>query len=81
MMLLIGPTLLVFWFSGFPFWGLFTGLLGGADLGFGGISYVDLLILYGLWAGEKLSLEKAQPRYLRLERPISVSVVPFWSRH
>ena len=50
---------------------------GGLDLGVGGISYVELLILYELWAGERLSLEKAQPRYLRPGRPISVSAVPF----
>ena len=36
---------------------------GGLDLGVGGISYVELLILYELWAGERLSLEKATPRY------------------
>ena len=42
-----------------------------------GVSFVELLILYELWAGERLSLEKAQPRYLRLGRPISVSAVPF----
>ena len=36
-----------------------------------------MLILYELWAGERLSLEKACPRYLRPGRPISVSVVPF----
>ena len=47
------------------------------DLGVGGISYVELLILYELWAGERLSLEKAHPRYLRPGRPISVSAVPF----
>ena len=39
--------------------------------------YVELLILYELWAGERLSLEKAHPRYLRPGRPISVSAVPF----
>ena len=39
--------------------------------------YVELLILYVLWAGERLSLEKAHPRYLRPGRPISVSAVPF----
>ena len=50
---------------------------GGTDLGFGGVSYVELLILYELWAGERLSLEKAHPRYLRPGRPISVSAVPF----
>ena len=47
------------------------------DLGVGGVSYVELLILYELWAGERLSLEKAHPRYLRTGRPISVSAVPF----
>ena len=50
---------------------------GGSDLGVGGISYVELLILYELWAGERLSLEKATPRYLRQGRSISVSAVPF----
>ena len=62
-------------------WVAFLGTLhwpaGGADLGVGGISHVELLILYELWAGERLSLEKAQPRYLRLGRPISVSAVLF----
>ena len=37
---------------------------GCGDLGVGGISYLELLILYELWAGERLSLEKAHPRYL-----------------
>ena len=50
---------------------------GGPDLGVGGVSYVELLILYELWAGERLSLEKATPRYLRPGRSISVSAVPF----
>ena len=50
---------------------------GGLDLGVGGISYVELLSLYELWAGERLSLEKAHPRYVRPGRPISVSAVPF----
>ena len=62
-------------------WVAFLGTLhwpaGGADLGVGGISYVELLILYEPWAGERLSLEKAHPRYLRPGRPISVSAVPF----
>ena len=49
----------------------------GRILGSGGVSYVELLILYKLWAGERLSLEKAHPRYLRAGRPISVSAVPF----
>ena len=50
---------------------------GGLDLGIGGISFVELLILHELWAGERVSLEKAQPRCLRPSRPISVSAVPF----
>ena len=49
----------------------------GLDLGVGCISYVELLSLHELWAGERLSLEKAQPRYLRPGRPISVLAVPF----
>ena len=75
--LLIGPTLLVSWLSGSPFWVVFTGLLVVWDLGVGGVSCVELLILHELWAGERLPLEKAHPRYLRLGRPISVSAVPF----
>ena len=46
-------------------------------LGVGGVSFVELLILYDLWAGERLTLEKAHPRYLRPGRPIQVSAVPF----
>ena len=38
---------------------------------------MELLILYELWAGERLSWEKAHPRCLRPGRPISVSAVPF----
>ena len=47
--------------------------IGDLDLGVGGVSNVELLILYELWAGERLSLEKAHPRYLRPGRPLSVS--------
>ena len=47
------------------------------NLGVGGVSYVELLILYELWAGERLTLEKAHPGYLRPGRAISVSAVPF----
>ena len=39
--------------------------------------YVVLLILCELWAGERLSREKAHPRYLRSGRPISMSALPF----
>ena len=49
----------------------------GADLGPDGISHVELLILYELWAGERFQFEKAVPRCMRVDRPISVSAVPF----
>ena len=49
---------------------------GGTDLGVGGVSYVELLIFYEVWAGERLDLEKAVPRYRRAGRSISVSAVP-----
>ena len=45
---------------------------GGADLGVGGVSYVELLIFYVLLAGERLVLEKAVLRYRRAGRSISV---------
>ena len=38
---------------------------------------MEMLISYELWAGERLSLEKAHPRYIRPGRQISVSVVPY----
>ena len=68
------PGLLVKWVS---FLSSLHWPASGGDLGVGGISYVELLILYELWAGERLVLEKAHPRYLRPGRPISVSDVPF----
>ena len=68
------PGLLVKWVS---FLGTLHWPAGGADFGVGGISYVESLILYELWAGKRLVLEKAHPRYLRPGRPISVSAVPF----
>ena len=68
------PGLLVKWVS---FLGSLHWPVRGGDLGVGGISFVELLVLYELWAGERLVLEKAHPRYLRPGRPISVSAVPF----
>ena len=49
----------------------------GNGLGPGGISFVELLILYEHWAGERFQFEKAVPRCKRVDRPISVSAVPF----
>ena len=46
------------------------------DLGVGGVSFVELLILYERWAGERLVLEMSIPKPRRLHRPISVSAVP-----
>ena len=68
------PGLLV---KGFSFSGSLHWPACGLDLGVGGFSCVELLILYELWDGERLVLEKAHPRYLRPGRPISVSAVPF----
>ena len=67
------PGLLVKWVS---FLNSLHWPVGDLDLGVGGISYVELFILYELLAGERLFLEKAHPRYLRPGRPISVSAVP-----
>ena len=68
------PSLLVEWVS---FLASLRWPAGGSDLGVGGISYLELLILYEHWAGERLVLEKAHPRYLRPGRSISVSAVPY----
>ena len=50
---------------------------GAVDFGVGGVSFVEMLILYELWAGERLCLEGAIPKHRRVGRPISVSAVPF----
>ena len=59
------------------FLGTLHWLAGAVDLGVGGVSFVELLILYELWAGERLCLEGAIPKRRRVGRPISVSAVPF----
>ena len=43
-----------------------------ADLGPGGASFVELLILYERWAGERLRVEDSVPKYRRPGRPISL---------
>ena len=54
---------------------------GNLDLGVGGVSCVELLILYELWACERLSLEKSSPS-LSSARASNFSVgFSFWSRH
>ena len=44
-----------------------------ADLGSGGVSLIELLILYERWPGERRVREKSLPKLRRLDRPISVS--------
>ena len=46
------------------------------DLGVEGVSFVEFLILYERWAGERLVLEMSVPKMRRLNRPNSVSAVP-----
>ena len=46
------------------------------DVGVGGGSYLELLILYERWAGERLVIEGAVPHARRVVRAISVSAVP-----
>ena len=59
--------------SGVEFWILLGGFSVIQNMRRSSVAF--WLILYELWAGERLSLEKARPRYLRPGRPISV--VPF----
>ena len=49
---------------------------GIGDLGIGGVSNLELLILYEVWAGERLVPEVAVPVGRRRGRPILVSAVP-----
>ena len=49
---------------------------GAGDLGVGGISYLELIVLYEKLAGERLVIEGAVPFARRVGRPISVSAVP-----
>ena len=59
---LIGkPSLACWWLRSWGWWYILCGIA----------------LFYELWAGERLSLDKAQPWYLRPGRPISVSGVPF----
>ena len=53
------------WLCSVGMWAAFLGTLhwpsAGADLGAGGVSYVESLVLYELWVGERIVLEKALP--------------------
>ena len=72
-----GLILLVCWSSGSPFFILCIGLLLGAVLVWVVCLMWSCSFCMSLWAGERLELEKAVPRYRRPGRPISVSAVPF----
>ena len=65
--------------------GTFLGTLhwpaGSVDLGVCGISYVALLILYELWAGESLSLGKGSASVSSSCAPNFSVGCSFWSRH
>ena len=65
------------WSNGFLFLVLCTGLLMLVILGLVVFLMLSFLFYTNFWAGERLVLEKAHPRYLRPGRPISVSAVPF----
>ena len=55
--------------------------VGDLDLGVGGVCFVELLILYELWAGERLSLGEGQSS-LSSTRASNFSVgCSVWSRH
>ena len=65
-------------------WVAFLGTLhwpaGGSDLGVGGISYVELLILYELWAGEVVFGEGSSSLSSTGASNFSVGC-SIWSRH
>ena len=67
----VGPLLKFLLFLGSLHWPCDDG-----DLGIGGVSYLELLILYERWAGERLVVEGAVPIARRVGRPISLSAVP-----
>ena len=58
------------------FWSTLHWPAGAVEFGVGGVSFIEVLILYELWAGERLCLESAIPKRRRVGRPISVSAVP-----
>ena len=74
----LGHTLLACWLSGSLSWAPCIGRLIGQIFGVGGVSFVEMLILYELWAGERLVFRECVfLRYRRPGRPISVSAGPF----
>ena len=76
-MLEYGLILCLFLLRYWPFLGTLHWPAGAVEFGVGGVSFVEMLILYEQWAGERLLLEAAVPKSRRVGRPISVSAVPF----
>ena len=74
-------TLPVFWLNGLPSWELCIGLAGGFDLGVGGISDVELLVLYELWAGERFVFGKGSSSLSAARTPNFNVGCSVWSRH
>ena len=66
-------------------WVSFSGSLhwpaGGLDLGVGGVSYVELLILYELWAGERLSFGEGSSSLSAARTPNFSVGCSVWSWH
>ena len=54
---------------------------GAVDFGVGGVSFVEMLILYELWAGERLCLESATPQASEGWTSNFSVGCSFWSRH
>ena len=46
------------------------------DMGPGGISYIEMLILYERWAGERLRVEDSLPKHKRRGRKVVVTAAP-----
>ena len=66
-------------------WVAFLGSLhwpaASADLGVGSVSYVEILILYDFWPGERLVIEKAVPKVSEARAPNFSVGCAAWSRH
>ena len=48
------------------------------DLGLGGATFLEMLILYETWAGEELGIELTVPQNNRNRRPNFGVVADFW---
>ena len=49
---------------------------GAADMGHFGVSYLEILVLFGQWVGHRLLGEHVTRPHVRASRPISISSVP-----